>query len=79
MISNDIFQWVMNITSPEKLEHLSNNNKWEIRWAVARNRNTPIEIIDKLSTDDDYSVNREVTFNINTPNYIKCYLQYKTL
>lgn len=41
---------------PIILSFLADDSNWEVRYEVARNHNTPIDILDKLRLDRDYDV-----------------------
>jgi hypothetical protein len=56
---------------PDVLVELSDDKDYEVRQAVAMNKNTPIEIIIKLNNDtEDGGVIRGVCLNPNTPKEI---------
>ena len=49
------------------IELSKDNTDSDVRYAVARNINTPIAVLTELSKDNDYDVRRAVARNINTP------------
>jgi hypothetical protein len=49
------------------LEKLSNSNDMSTRWAVAKSRYTPVNILEKLAKDDINLVRALVATNPNTP------------
>lgn len=57
-------------TMPEILTDLSQHPSYEIRLQVAQNRNTPLDCLQKLATDEDASVRSEVIYNSNTTKEI---------
>ena len=43
-------------TSKKILAILSTDEDWRVRWRVANNPNTPVEVSTKLFTDEDWTV-----------------------
>ena len=43
------------------------NSDWEVRAKVARNPNTPVDVLMELAKDSDIVVRRRVACNSNTP------------
>ena len=60
------------------LEMLLYGNDY-FRFYVAGNYDTTVELLEILSTDRHPWIRGRVAKNLNTPNYLKCYLRYKTL
>ena len=48
-------------------EKLSEDKDWHVRTDVARNPNTPVNVLEKLSEDKDWYVRTNVARNPNTP------------
>ena len=55
------------LTSFETYQELSKHENVDVRIAVAKHFNTPVEILKVLSTDDNYKVRLAVASNPNTP------------
>jgi hypothetical protein len=52
------------------LVELSDSSDMSVRWAVAKNPHTPVEILEKLSNDEVNLVRALVATNPNTPIFI---------
>ena len=53
--------------SPEMIEELAGDEEAKVRYEVAKNPNTPIDILTKLAEDENSDVRWEVVHNPNTP------------
>jgi hypothetical protein len=49
---------------------LAEDSERDVRAALARNKNIPISILEKLAKDEDSKVRREISRNPNTPKEI---------
>ena len=56
-----------NNASPEMIEELTKDKDWRTRATVAKNPNTPVDILMRLAEDEDGNVRYEVAYNPNTP------------
>ena len=58
MSTDEKLKLLKNNASPELLEKLAEDEDWEVRETVARNPKTPVDILRKLSLDEDEHVSK---------------------
>ena len=53
--------------SGDTLTILATDDNWRVRWAVAGNQNTPVEVLNRLAEDENWEVRFAVAKNPKIP------------